>query len=75
MARFYTKQKLLPREARVLLRDEVARELGVAEKIENNDWGEVKARDCGRVGGKIGGSIVRVMIKRAEEALSRGEEM
>ncbi|ACX51745.1 hypothetical protein Adeg_0597 [Ammonifex degensii KC4] len=75
MARFFPKKRIFPREVRDFFKTEVARELSLEEQIRDGYWGEVKAKDCGRVGGKIGGSMVRAMIRRAEEALARGEKV
>ena len=49
---------------------EVASELGLLPKVEQIGWGDMPSRECGRVGGHIGGRMVRVMIRHAEEALA-----
>jgi len=48
---------------------EVADELGLSSKIESQGWANMTSRECGHVGGRIGGSIVKTMIRRAKESL------
>lgn len=50
------------------LKFEIAQELGVPLQPGYN--GDLTARDAGRIGGKIGGSMVRRMIALAEQALA-----
>lgn len=50
---------------------EIADELGIP--LKSGDNGEITARQAGQIGGRIGGNMVKVMIRHAEEALSRGE--
>jgi len=75
MAKFILEGTLLPAAVADTLKYEVASELGITGKIDltNDYWGNVPSRDCGRVGGKIGGNMVKLMIKRAEEALANGQ--
>lgn len=47
---------------------ELAQELGVPLQTGYN--GELSARDAGRLGGKIGGNMVRRLITIAEQALA-----
>ena len=68
----FTNQPLLSPELRDRFKYEIAEELGVLPQIENGYWGNVSARDCGRCGGRIGGNMVKIMIKCAEEAISNG---
>lgn len=48
---------------------EVANETGVELKHGYN--GDIKAKDAGKVGGKIGGGMVRELVKMAQENLSK----
>jgi len=75
MAKFVPEGSLLPADISNTLKYEIAAELGITGKIDtaNDYWGNVPSRDCGRVGGKIGGNMVKLMIKRAEEALANGQ--
>jgi hypothetical protein len=47
---------------------EVAQSLGVP--LQHGDNGNLTTEDAGRVGGKIGGSMVREMIRLAQQRLS-----
>lgn len=49
---------------------EVAEELGLKSKIESQGWENMTSRECGHVGGRIGGSMVKTMIRRAKESLN-----
>ena len=49
---------------------EVAKELGVPLKPGFN--GDLTTEEAGHVGGKIGGSMVREMIRLAQDRLSKG---
>lgn len=52
------------------LKFEIAQELGVPYKPGYN--GDLPAREAGRLGGKIGGNMVRRLIHIAEQALADG---
>lgn len=62
---------LLPQSVLDEFRNEVAEELGLTSKIQTQGWANMTSRECGHVGGRIGGSMVKTMIRRAEEALKR----
>ncbi|MDD2234569.1 MAG: alpha/beta-type small acid-soluble spore protein [Desulfitobacteriaceae bacterium] len=62
---------LLPQSILDEFRNEVAEELGLTSKIQTQGWANMTSRECGHVGGRIGGSIVKTMIRRAEEELKR----
>lgn len=49
---------------------EVAEELGLSSKIKSQGWENMTSRECGHVGGRIGGSIVKTMMRRAKESLN-----
>ncbi|HBV86937.1 alpha/beta-type small acid-soluble spore protein [Desulfosporosinus sp.] len=49
---------------------EVAEELGLSSKIKSQGWENMTSRECGHVGGRIGGSMVKTMIRRAKESLN-----
>lgn len=49
---------------------EIADELGLREKINSQGWANMTTRDVGRIGGRIGGNMVKVMIRNAEKMLS-----
>ncbi len=46
---------------------EVAEELGLADKIARQGWGEMTTRECGRVGG----TMVKKMVKMVQDHLDR----
>lgn len=60
---------ILPKSVLDEFKWEVAEELGLSEKIKSQGWENMTSRECGHVGGRIGGSMVKAMIKRAEEGL------
>ncbi|TGE36832.1 alpha/beta-type small acid-soluble spore protein [Desulfosporosinus fructosivorans] len=49
---------------------EVADELGLSSKIKSQGWENMTSRECGHVGGRIGGSIVKTMMRRAKDSLN-----
>lgn len=73
MAQFFDKGKLLPHSVLDQFKYEIAEELGISPQIQEGYWGELTSKDCGRVGGRIGGNMVKVMIRKAEEALSKND--
>lgn len=75
MAQFTPQKKLLPEPVLDDFKYEVAGELGLTPQVQQGYWGELTSRDCGRVGGKIGGSMVKVMIKHAEQAIANGQKL
>ncbi|GIP36967.1 hypothetical protein J31TS4_02470 [Paenibacillus sp. J31TS4] len=48
---------------------EVAESLGIP--LQPGDNGRLTTEDAGKIGGRIGGSMVRELIRRAKEKLSR----
>jgi small acid-soluble spore protein D (minor alpha/beta-type SASP) len=48
---------------------EVANETGV--HLNRGYNGDIKAKDAGKIGGQIGGSMVRELVKMAQENLSK----
>ncbi|WP_442956425.1 alpha/beta-type small acid-soluble spore protein [Paenibacillus sp. YIM B09110] len=48
---------------------EVAKELGIP--LQSGYNGELSTEDAGHIGGKIGGSMVREMIRLAQDKLSK----
>ncbi|MFA9559825.1 small, acid-soluble spore protein, alpha/beta type [Evansella sp. AB-rgal1] len=48
---------------------EVAKEQGIPLKKGYN--GEIRAKDAGKIGGSIGGNMVREMVKMAEQQLNK----
>lgn len=54
------------------LKYEVADELGLRAKIDSAGWSEMTSRECGNVGGPIGGSMVKLMIRYAKDQLGNG---
>lgn len=62
-------EQLLPKSTLDQFKYEIAKEIGILPKIENGYWGGVTAEECGKVGGEIGGNMVKAMIKRAETML------
>ena len=55
------------------LKNEVADELGLTQDIEKRGWREMTSRECGLIGGnmggQIGGNMVKKMVSLAEEML------
>ncbi|MCY0886632.1 MAG: small, acid-soluble spore protein, alpha/beta type [Firmicutes bacterium] len=65
-----TRQPLLPAAVRRRFKAEVAEELGLVDDIAAQGWAGMPARELGRIGGRIGGNMVRVMIRAAEQQLA-----
>jgi hypothetical protein len=51
------------------LKQEIASELGINLKPGYN--GQISAKDAGKLGGVIGGNMVRSMVEFAEEEMSK----
>jgi hypothetical protein len=62
---------MLPRSRRALdaLKHEVSRELGLDDEVRERGWENMTTRQVGR----IGGQMVRQLVRRGEEALAREE--
>ncbi|MGI6364454.1 MAG: small, acid-soluble spore protein, alpha/beta type [Bacillota bacterium] len=54
---------------------EIAEELGLKEKIDSQGWANMTSRECGRIGGRIGGNMVKVMIRHAEQMLANNNPL
>ena len=74
MAQFTNRPKLLPDDVLDRFKYEIADEIGLSDKIKSVGWPEMPSRECGRVGGKIGGNMVKVMIRYAEQSLAQGKK-
>ncbi|AFM41971.1 small, acid-soluble spore protein, alpha/beta type [Desulfosporosinus acidiphilus SJ4] len=61
---------ILPQSVLEQFKWEVADELGLSAKIQSQGWENMTSRECGHVGGRIGGSMVKTMIRRAKESLN-----
>lgn len=70
MAKWTNSPSLLSNAARDRFKYEVAQELGLLDQIESKGWADMPTRELGRIGGAIGGNMVRVMIRYAEEAMA-----
>ena len=46
-------------------KEEIAQELGLADKVAQRGWGEMTTRECGMVGGMM----VKKMLEMAEEQM------
>jgi len=73
MAQFTDQGKVLPHSVLDQFKYEIAEELGMTNKIQTVGWENMTSRDCGRVGGRIGGNMVKAMIRRAEQSLMNGQ--
>jgi len=60
-------QKLLSPEVLDAFKFEVADDLGIPLRRGYN--GDLRSRDAGAIGGRIGGRMVRLMIRYAESSL------
>ncbi|MGE5676344.1 MAG: small, acid-soluble spore protein, alpha/beta type [Mycobacterium leprae] len=74
MAQFTPTGRVLPHELLDRLKWEVAAQEGLTAQVLQNGWPNMTSHDCGRVGGRIGGRMVKVMIQQAEEALKGGAD-
>jgi small acid-soluble spore protein F (minor alpha/beta-type SASP) len=65
------RRPVLPRSKRALdaLKQEVSRELGLDDEVRDRGWENMTTRQVGR----IGGQMVRQLVRRGEEALAREE--
>ncbi len=72
MAQFADRPRLLPEDVLESFKHEIASELGLTSQIQQKGWAEMTTRDAGRIGGHIGGPMVRVLIRRAEQAIAQG---
>jgi small acid-soluble spore protein F (minor alpha/beta-type SASP) len=75
MAQWTKGPSVLPNEVRDKFKYEIASDLGLLDEIEQKGWADMPTRQLGRIGGKIGGNMVKVMIKHAEESLARGDNL
>jgi small acid-soluble spore protein D (minor alpha/beta-type SASP) len=64
----WSEGKALPAELLDRFKFEVADELGIPLRRGYN--GDLTSREAGRIGGVIGGRMVKVLIRHAQEALN-----
>lgn len=65
-----TKRNLLDEKLRDRFKYEVAEDLGLTGEIQSKGWADMPSKQLGRIGGKIGGNMVKVMIRNAEASLN-----
>lgn len=70
MAQFTPSGRVLPHELLDRFKWEIAEQDGLTERIVQMGWPGMTSRDCGHIGGRIGGKMVKVMLKYAEQALA-----
>ena len=75
MAQWTRGPSVLPNDVRDRFKYEIASDLGILDEIESKGWADMPTRQLGRIGGKIGGNMVKVMIKHAEESLAEGNSL
>ncbi len=75
MAQFTPTGRVLPHELLDRFKWEIAAQDGLTEQIVQLGWPGMTSRDCGHIGGRIGGRMVKVMIKHAEQALTDGSAL
>ncbi|SES81984.1 small, acid-soluble spore protein, alpha/beta type [Anaerobranca gottschalkii] len=63
------RNKIMSEEILDQFKYEIAEQLGIRNKIETQGWANMTSYECGKIGGKIGGAMVKVMIKNAEKYL------
>lgn len=69
MAKWSKGPSVLSNEVRNKFKYEIASNLGLLDDIEQKGWADMPTRQLGRIGGTIGGNMVKVMIQHAEESL------
>lgn len=63
-------KQILPSALREKFKYEIAQDLGILDEIHEKGWADMPTRQLGRIGGKIGGTMVKVMIRYAEQSLA-----
>lgn len=71
MAKWTNGPSVLSNQVRDRFKYEIAQELGLLDDIQQKGWADMPTRQLGRIGGKIGGNMVKVMIKYAEENMAQ----
>ena len=75
MAQGTRKASVLSHQVRDKFKYEIAQDLGILDEIEHKGWADMPTRQLGRIGGKIGGNMVKVMIKYAEDSMANGDKL
>lgn len=70
MAKWSKGPSVLSNAVRDQFKYEVAADLGLLDDIEQKGWADMPTRQLGRIGGKIGGNMVKVMVRIAEESMA-----
>ncbi|WP_353894401.1 alpha/beta-type small acid-soluble spore protein [Proteinivorax hydrogeniformans] len=74
MAARRRRRSILPEEVLDQFKYEVADQLGLKQKIENVGWGNMSSYECGKIGGRIGGAMVKSIIRDAQkQMMEKGE--
>lgn len=73
MAQFSKSPKILPENMLEQYKYELAEDYGLTERIRTAGWANMTSRECGLTGGRIGGNITKVLVRRAEQILAEQE--
>lgn len=75
MAKYTKSPKVLPEDMLERYKYELAEDYGLLDRIRTVGFGDMTSRECGLTGGRIGGNITKVLIRRAEELLAQGANL
>jgi len=75
LAQFTRSPRVLPKNTLDQYKYELAQEYGLTDRIRTVGWGDMTSRECGLTGGRIGGNITKVLVRRAEELLAQGADL
>lgn len=54
---------------------EIADELGLSNKINTQGWANMTTREVGQIGGRIGGNMVKIMIRNAQKMMAENSNL
>lgn len=75
MARNNRSKNLIDNKLLEQFKYEIADELGLRDKINTQGWANMTTREVGQIGGKIGGNMVKVMIRNAEKMMAENSNL
>ncbi|NMB25592.1 MAG: small, acid-soluble spore protein, alpha/beta type [Firmicutes bacterium] len=59
-----SKSKEMRSQAMGKLKQDLAEEMGFGELVRTQGWGELAAKDCGRIGGRMGSRLSRNILRK-----------
>ncbi|NLK07849.1 MAG: small, acid-soluble spore protein, alpha/beta type [Firmicutes bacterium] len=67
------KSKKIESQAMERLKKDLLVELGLDQCVESRGWGDISAKDCGQIGGRMSGQLSNNILRKLAAAKKPGD--